>query len=218
MNELRTKGRLLGGDLYAKAKLGPIYKEVVAPEDFPGPYEYTPTGAFTIPIKDQLATEDIRIAVPPTEEITITENGVYVPAEGKVGFSRVIVTEEWDGVLLPPEDGLGFYIKQVLIHPGEKLQIEGYGHGGRWWSIRAGGGSTNRNNGFGNSFGTLTANNDPNVLIRYTSPPFIYDTLVNIAGYEWRNDGGRYTDSGADPAAIYEFRGEYLKYKIIHAS
>lgn len=216
--ELRTKARLLGGDLHAKAKLGPIYKEVVAPEDFLGPYEYTPTGAFTIPIRDQLATEDIRIAVPPTEEITITENGVYVPAEGKVGFSRVTVTEEWDGILLPPEDGLGFYIKQVLIHPGERLRIEGCGYGGRWWSIRAGGGVYNKNNGFGTSFGWFVNGVELNSIMTFTTPPFIYDTLVNIAGYEWRNDGGRYTDSGADPSAIYEFRGEYMKWKIIHAS
>ena len=168
---------------------GQTLTKIVAPEHYMGPFEFHVSDEDqVIPVKDKTPAEDI-----------------------------VIKAEEWDGILLPPPDGLGFYVKQVLIHQGERLKIEGFGHGGRWWSIRGGGGTQNRNNGFGNSFGVLAANNDPHVLVSYTSPPFIYDTLVNIGGYEWRNDGGRYTDSGADPAAIYEYRGEYLKWKIIPA-
>ena len=168
---------------------GQTLTKIVAPEHYMGPFEfYASDEDQVILVKDKTPVEDI-----------------------------VIKAEEWDGILYPPPDGLGFYIKQVLVHPGERLKIEGLGHGGRWWSIRAGGGTQNRNNGFGNNFGVLIDNNDPNVLISYTTPPFIYDTLVNIGGYEWRNDGGRYNDGGQDPATIYEYRGEYLKWKIIPA-
>lgn len=179
----------LSGALTVNVEFGQTVTKIVAPEHYLGPFEfYVSDEDQVIPVKEKTPVENI-----------------------------VIKAEEWDGILLPPPDGLGFYIKQVLIHPGERLKIEGYGHGGRWWAIRAGGGAQNRNNGFGNNLSLLTGNNDPNVLLTYTSPPFIYDTLVNIGGYEWRNDGGRYSDSGANPAAIYEFRGEYLKWKIIPA-
>ena len=169
---------------------GQTLTKIVAPEHYMGPFEFHVSDEDqVIPVKEKTPVEDI-----------------------------VIKAEEWDGILYPPPDGLAFYIKQVLVHPGERLKIEGHGAGGRWWAIRAGGGTQNRNNGFGTSFGWYV-NSNPEMyqMITTITPPFIYDTLVNIGGYEWRADGERFDSGGQSPNLAYEYRGNYLKWKIIPA-
>ena len=221
--DLIVKASIDGGEIRAKAQLGQTAKVYVEHDQYRGQTEVTPSAETQVLETENLVVDgNITINPAPVEQLSVdplSQSGIFSPADGKVGFSQVNVQEQWDGILLPPADGKAFYVKQVLMHVGDVLILDGHGYGGRLWAIRGGGGSQNRNNGFGASFGVLPQNGGVymSVGVRYTTPPFIYDTLINIGGYEWRNDGERF-DTGGSENIAYEFHGEYIKYKIVRAT
>ena len=180
------------------------YKDrIVAPDEYTGPTEVTPSDQTQVlQTRDRLVREDITVTgITGTQ--TITENGTY----DVVDKATVIVdTDNWDGILLPPEDGGNFYGKHVALNVGETLIIEGKGAGQRWMAVEA-------RHPIATNYGQYIANGnvgqDPSTYkqVRYYITTTT-NTVINVAGYEWTGDGGRRTDS-------YGFRGEFMKYKVV---
>ena len=92
MNENIIPMRIEGGEIQLKATAGQTVIKVVAPDEYTGATEVTPTNEnIVLDTKDTLVRDDITINPAPVEQITVTENGRYLPSDGKVGFDEVIV-------------------------------------------------------------------------------------------------------------------------------
>ena len=185
---------------------------------------------------------DVTVDVEPNlTSLSVTENGLYLPESGVDGFDRVsvdvpapvlepltidalsqrgtimptgdvfsqvTVEEEWDDTLYPITDETdpfyadkGFNAKHVAVQGGDRIIIEGYGRG-RWW------GSKNSD--------TLPTTMSITIQNKFWYLRFDFvadkDCTIIMAGYNASPDGGH---SGN---AAYLFYGEYLRWKIIHAS
>ena len=97
MNETVIPMRIEGGEIQVKATLGQTVIKVVAPDEYTGSTEVTPSDQTqTLQTKDKLVREDITVEPAPTETLSVTENGTYAPSEGKVGFGEVTVDVQPD--------------------------------------------------------------------------------------------------------------------------
>ena len=224
------------------------YKDrIVAPDEYSGATTVTPSDETQVlATKDKLVRDDITINPAPTEILSTDHNGTFTPSDGHVGFyqvdvdvqpdlrplsidtltqqgtflptgdgfSQVTAEEGWDGTLYPVTDESDalyadhvFNAKHIPVVAGDTVIVEGMGRD-RWFGwyrgVKGGdyaGNSTTyspmANNGFGKA--------------RYTLPITINATLV-LAGYEWTNDGAHSANSS------YCFFGDYLRWKVIHAS
>ena len=74
------------------------YKDrIVAPDEYSGATEVTPSDSEQVlATKDKLVRDDITVLPTPTEALLTTENGTFVPSDGKVGFSQVNVDVQPD--------------------------------------------------------------------------------------------------------------------------
>ena len=86
------------------------YKDrIVAPEEYSGVTVVTPSDTEQVlPTTDKLVRDDIIVNPAPVEQLTVTENGRYVPSDGKVGFNEVIVDIPTTG-----------YDKGTLVYEGD---------------------------------------------------------------------------------------------------
>ena len=184
------------------------YKDrIVAPDEYTGITEVTPSAETQVlETKDKLVRDDI-IVEGITGIQTITENGTY----NVVDKATVIVDTDiqWDETLYPLTDesdpfyaDKGFNCRWIDVYAGDKVIIEGVGRG-RWY---ANSGST----------GFPGAVNFTQVTGRFNYARFEgivdSDCKLILAGYSGSRDGQH---SGN---ALYLFYGDYLRYKIIHAS
>lgn len=196
------------------------YKDrIVAPAEYAGATVITPSDSEQVlPTKDKLVRDNITVMPAPEPDLetltvdSLTQHGTFLPTGD--GFSQVTVEEDWDGTLYPITDETDPLFEQKVINAkhipvvaGDTVIVEGMGRG-RWFGwyrgVKGGDYASNSttyspmaNNGFGKA--------------RYTLPIAADATLV-LCGYEWTNDG---THSGN---ATYCFFGEYLHWKVIHAS
>ena len=195
------------------------YKDrIVAPDEYSGVTEVTPSDTEQVlATKDKLIRDDITIHPAPepvleTLEVdSLSQQGTFLPAGD--GFSQVTVEEDWDGTLYPITDETDPLFEQKVINAkyipvvaGDTVIIDGMGRG-RWFGWYR-----------GQKGGPYSANSVTNNIltegytsIRYVLPITVDATLI-LAGYEWTGDG---THSGN---TTYCFFGEYLHYKVIHAS
>ena len=210
----------------------------------PAPTESLATsenGTFT-PSSGNVGFSEVVVDVEPSlESLSVTENGLYLPESGTDGFDRVsvdvpapvlepltvdalsqrgtitptgdgfsqvTVEEDWDDTLYPITDETdpfyadkGFNAKHVRVQAGDRIIIEGYGKG-RWW-------------------GSKNSNTLPTTMSITIQNQFWYlrydfvadkDCTIIMAGYNASPDGGH---SGN---AAYLFYGDYLRWKIIHAT
>ena len=223
------------------------YKDrIVAPDEYTGATEVTPSDSEQVlATKDKLVRDDIVINPAPTEILSTDHNGTFTPSDGKVGFyqvdvdvqpdlrplsidtltqhgaflptgdgfSQVTVEEDWDGILYPVTDETDpLYADKVLnakhipVAAGDTVIFEGMGRG-RWFGWYRG----NRGGPYaGNSVG-LSLMSEGFAYVRLILSITINTTLV-LAGYEWTNDGAHSANSS------YCFFGDYLRWKVIHAS
>ena len=92
MNETVIPMRIEGGEIQVKATLGQTVIKVVAPDEYTGPTEVTPSDQTQVlQTKDRLVREDITINPAPTEILSTDHNGTFTPSDGHVGFSQVNV-------------------------------------------------------------------------------------------------------------------------------
>ena len=185
---------------------------------------------------------------PSLESLSVTENGLYLPESGVDGFDRVsvdvpapvlepltvdalsrrgtimptgdgfsqvTVEEDWDGTLYPITDETDpiydskpFYAHWVQLNAGDTIIIEGYGRG-RWVGFR---GITTTS--ISSLPGTI------NISIR-SAPQFDYlrlrfeateDCIAVLASTNGSREGTHSGNVG------YCFCGDYLRWKVIHAS
>lgn len=197
------------------------YKDrIVAPDEYTGATVVTPTDSEQVlATKDKLVRDDITInpaPAPDVEPLTIdslTQQGTFLPTGD--GFSQVTVEEDWDGTLYPVTDETDplysdkvFDSKHIAVVAGDTIIIEGYGRG-RWVGFRG--------------ITTTTISSLPstiNIGVR-SAPQFDYlrfrfeaveDCIAVLAGTNGNRDG---THSGQ---VGYCFCGDYLRWKVIHAS
>ena len=151
----------------------------------------------------------VDVPAPVLEPLTIdalSQRGTIMPTGD--GFSQVTVEEEWDDTLYPITDDTdpfyadkGFNAKHVGVQAGDRIIIEGYGKG-RWW------GSKNSD--------TLPTTMNITIQNKFWYLLFDFvadkDCTIIMAGYNASPDGGH---SGN---AAYLFYGDYLRWKVIHAT
>ena len=159
---------------------------------------------------------DVTVDVEPNlEALSVTENGLYLPESGVDGFDRVSVDTgiQWDGTLYPITDETDplysdkvFNCKHINVVAGDRVLFDGVGRG-RWWGWYRGvkGGAYTSNNMVYNA---LT---EGFTYARFELPVTIDTTLV-LAGHEYFADGKH------DSVMGNCFFGEYLHWKIIHAT
>ena len=92
MNETVIPMRIEGGEIQVKATLGQTVIKVVAPDEYTGSTEVTPSDQTqTLQTKDKLVREDITVNPAPTEVLSTDHNGTFTPSDGHVGFYQVDV-------------------------------------------------------------------------------------------------------------------------------
>jgi len=92
MNETVIPMRIEGGEIQVKATLGQTVIKVVAPDEYVGDIEVTPSDQTQVlETKDKLVREDITVNPAPTEYLSTDHNGTFTPSDGKVGFNQVTV-------------------------------------------------------------------------------------------------------------------------------
>jgi len=97
MNETVIPMRIEGGEIQVKATLGQTVIKVVAPDEYVGDTEVTPSDQTQVlQTKDRLVREDITVNPAPTEVLSTDHNGVFTPSDGKVGFYQVDVDVQPD--------------------------------------------------------------------------------------------------------------------------
>jgi hypothetical protein len=192
------------------------YKDrIVAPAEYTGATAVTPSDQTQIlETKDKLVRDDITINPAPAPDLrpltidSLTQSNATFTPDGFDGYSGATIGEEWDGVLLRPEDGLNFYTKWVDLNPGETLVIDGVGAGSRWFAVNSRKPAVVT---FGRNFGSGSYTDTSYRHLRVYVET-LESTTVFLAGYEWQTEEGiRREDS-------YGFRGEYLKWKVIPAT
>lgn len=197
------------------------YKDrIVAPDEYSGVTVVTPSDSEQVlPTKDKLVRDDITVMSAPEPDLetltvdSLTQHGTFLPTGD--GFSQVTVEEDWDGILYPITDETDpiydskpFYAHWVPLSAGDTIIIEGYGRG-RWVGFR---GITTTS--ISSLPGTI------NISIR-SAPQFDYlrlrfeateDCIAVLASTNGSREG---THSGS---AGYCFCGDWLRWKVIHAS
>ena len=220
---LATKDKLVRDDITVM----PAPTEVLATNE---------NGTF-LPADGNVGFSSVTVDVEPVlESLSVTENGLFLPESGVDGFDRVSVSvpqpsgsinitangtydvtdkvsavvnvqEEWDGSLVPDENDTGFFhCKVINLLFTDTLVIEGYGTGYRWTTCKSGQPTFVY---WGQQFGTGSETADYAHVRLWLTPAD--DTTVVIGGPAWGADGTVYTGN-------YSFKGDYLKYKVIHAS
>ena len=184
-----------------------------------GSIEVTENGTYDVTTK-QTVFVNVPSQIPVLDSLSVTANGTYTPASGTDGFDEVVVNiptgeETWDGTLYPITDETDpiydskpFDAHWVQLDAGDTIIIEGYGRG-RWVGFRG--------------ITTTTISSLPstiNIAVR-SAPQFDYlrfrfdvveDCIAVLASSSGSREG---THSGQ---VGYCFCGEYLKWKVIHAS
>lgn len=153
----------------------------------------------------------VTVNVPPTvpdlrplSVDSLTQSGTFVP-DGFDGYDSVTVEDEWDSSLVPDENNAGFFHCRVInLLATDTLVIDGYGTGYRWANTKS---NMPTFVYWGAQFGTGAETQDA-VHARIWLVP-AGDTTVVVGGPAWGVDGAVYTGN-------YSFKGEYLKYKVIH--
>lgn len=91
-NDLTIPMKIEGGEIQVKASVGQTVIKVVAPDEYTGLTEVTPSDSEQVlATKDKLVRDDITIEAIRTEPVIIMENGNYFPAPDTDGFSEVVV-------------------------------------------------------------------------------------------------------------------------------
>ena len=207
-----TNGKMLLSDIPDKIR----NIEGIVPS---GSIEVTENGTYDVTTK-QTVFVNVPSQAPVLDSLSVTANGTYTPASGTDGFDEVVVNiptgeETWDGTLYPITDETDpiyeskpFDAHWVQLSAGDTIIIEGYGRG-RWVGFR---GITTT------SISSLPAT--INIAVR-SAPQFDYlrfrfdvveDCIAVLASSSGSKEG---THSGQ---VGYCFCGEYLKWKVIHAS
>jgi hypothetical protein len=192
------------------------YKDrIVAPDEYTGATTVTPSDQTQVlETKDRLVREDITVEPAPAPDLrsltidSLTQsNATFTPDEFD-GYSDVTIEEEWDGILYPIEgdpDNI-FNAKYVEVKTGDKVIVEGVGSG-RWLGFK---------NPTTDLPTSVQVTKNTTLHYRYDHVRFMYDVdcdcILVIAGYSGSPNRG-YSYSSA-----YQFRGEYLRWKIIHAT
>lgn len=199
------------------------YKDrIVAPAEYTGVTEVTPSDETQIlPTKDKLVRSDITVNPAPEPDLrlltidSLTQHGTFLPTGD--GFSQVNVEEDWDGTLYPITDETDpiydskpFDAHWVQLNTGDTIIIEGYGRG-RWVGFR--------------EITTVNISSLPaTVNINVRSQPagqFDYlrfrfeateDCIAVLCGTNGSREGQHSAQVG------YCFCGDYLRWKVIHAS
>lgn len=154
-------------------------------------------------------TVDVPPTIPDLVQLTATANGQYVPT-GHDGYSQVNVNveEQWDGSLVPDDSNPGYFHCRVInLLSTDTLVIDGKGTGYRWASTKS---NMPQFEHFGQDFSTGKDVNAVYFHMRGYLVP-LGDTTVVIGGPAWGADGAVYTGN-------YSFKGDYLRWKVIHAS
>ena len=160
----------------------------------------------------------VDVPAPVLEPLTIdalSQRGTITPTGD--GFSQVTVEEDWDGILYPITDETDpiydskpFDAHWVQLNAGDTIIIEGYGRG-RWVGFR----------------GITTVNISslpPTVSINVRSQPagqfdylrFKFDAVEDCIAVLASSNGSR---EGTHSGQVgYCFCGEYMRWKVIHAS
>lgn len=219
------------------------YKDrIVAPDEYSGVTVVTPSDVEQVlPTKDKLVRDDITVNPAPTEVLSTDHNGTFTPSDGRVGFSQVnvdvqpvleslsvdpltqhgvftpasgidgfsqvTVEDDWDGSLVPDENGTGFFhCKHITLLATDILIIEGYGTGYDWASAKS-----NQPDFvvWGRQYGTGAA--DANYARARIWLVPTDDTTAIIGAAPWVADNVVYPNN-------YAFKGEYLRWKVIHAT
>ena len=208
--DIVTKAEILGGEIDVRANFGQTVKVTVSPDPYTGDTEVTPSDQTQVlQTKKKFVRDDITINPAPEPDLktltvdSLTQHGTFLPTGD--GFSQVTVEEDWDGTLYPIEDDPDgvFNTKYINVYDGDKVVIEGVGQG-RWFGFR------NATTDLPTSV-RLTARTGFNDYMRFKYDVDC-DCILVLAGYSSSLDGGHSTN------AAYQFRGEYLRYKVIHAS
>lgn len=240
MNENVIPMRIEGGEIQVKATLGQTVIKVVAPDEYVGDTTVTPSDeAQVLSTKDKLVRDDITVMPAPTEVLATNENGTFLPADGNVGFSSVTVDVEpsleslsvtenglylpesgidgfdrvlvntdiqWDGTLYPVTDETDplyeqkvFNSKHISVATGDTIIIDAVGRG-RWVTGVAG------------TVNFVPSDTETDYIHSRFYLTALSDGKVILAGYTWSADGGHSAQNA------YCFRGEYLRWKVIHAS
>ena len=198
------------------------YKDrIVAPDEYTGATEVTPSDQTQVlETKDKLVREDITINPAPAPDLrpltidSLTQSGTFLPTGD--GFSQVTVEEEWDGILYPVTDESDtlysqkvFSAHHVRLSAGDVLIVDCYGRGTYF--------------GFRKVESKKQVENLPTrtAFVVMPSPYFTYltfkweipeDCIIVLAGDSGSNEG---THSGQ---VGYCFCGDYMRWKIIHAT
>ena len=217
------------------------YKDrIVAPDEYSGVTTVTPSDETqTLRTQDKLVRSDIVVNPAPVESLATAENGTFTPSSGKVGFSsvtvdvqpvletlsctenglylpesgvdgfdRVIVNTDiqWDGTLYPVTDETDplyeqkvFNSKHISVTTGDTIIIDAVGRG-RWVAGVAG------------TVNFVPSDTETDYIHSRFYLTALSDGKVILAGYTWSADGGH------SAQVTYCFRGEYLKWKVIHAT
>lgn len=217
------------------------YKDrIVAPDEYSGATVVTPSDSEQVlPTKDKTVRSDITVNPAPVETLSTTSNGTFTPSDGMVGFSAVTVDVEplleslsvtenglylpesgvdgfdrvivntdiqWDGTLYPVTDETDplyeqkvFNSKHISVATGDTIIIDAVGRG-RWVTGVAG------------TVDFVPSNTETDYIHSRFYLTALSDGKVILAGYTWSPDGGHSAQNA------YCFCGEYLRWKVIHAS
>lgn len=160
----------------------------------------------------------VDVPAPVLEPLTVdalSQRGTIMPTGD--GFSQVTVEEQWDGILYPITDETDpiydskpFDAHWVQLSAGDTIIIEGYGRG-RWVGFR---GITTVNISSLPATVSINVRSQPAGQFDYLRFRFdaVEDCIAVLAGTNGSKDGTHSAQVG------YCFCGEYLRWKVIHAS
>lgn len=239
MTDINLTGKISAASMSGRLSNLYIPKDVT---EYDGPTSITPsTVQQQFDTARKLVNENLVVEGAKLDGLVATENGTYRPAGDAVGFGKVdvyvqpdlrplevdsltqsnatflpddfdgydsvTVEEKWDGSLVPDESGSGFFhCKHVDLLSTDILMIEGYGGGYRWASVKSNYPAFVQ---FNRDYGVGSAETPP-VHVRVFLVP-TDDTSVVIGGPAWGADGSVTTTN-------YSFKGDYLRWKVIHAT
>ena len=165
-------------------------------------------------------TVDVPSQAPVLDSLSVTQNGTYTPSAGIDGFDEVVVNVptggeiEWDDIIYPVTDESDqYYADHVFnavyipnLYAGDTVIIEALGRG-VLFSFRGG----QPTSGYMQEY-KISSRTDGNILVRFTLNITADTRNFIIGGYQWSGNGSH---SGYDYNCGY---GEYIKWKVIHAS
>lgn len=182
------------------------------------PLSTTSNGTFT-PSDGMVGFSAVTVDVnPDLRSLTIdslTQQGTFLPTGD--GFSQVTVEEDWDGILYPITDETDpiydskpFDALWVQLDAGDTIIIEGYGRG-RWVGFR---GITTVNISSLPATVSINVRSQPAGQFDYLRFKFdaVEDCIAVLAGTNGSKEGQHSAQVG------YCFCGDYLRWKVIHAS